>query len=367
MSGEKMARVRLSQEAERQLSRDLEKCRENAAELAKAANLAGRAQQVAEEARRCLEKQEVSEGFRTRVERFGRAVQALEAERKQLTAMLDAAAQVRAPLASEADAARVADLRQETDERLRAAEPVLRELETRMAEVEAGLEAESRASAGREQLAETHDRRILAGIREEINTRLHPGSECNLVFAQERAIALRNRIGDLLARSSPLPAGSVESCRTELGELDRAAQQNEHDRQQQWSVFLRLDKALSAEFTRVTDAVMPQLDVPVRATHVARDAEIKTSIDSQVYRGGQVRILWRTPLEAVHVDLGSEQNCIGNLERIARMALDKGLIIDQVLWKGPDGWVALEVPGVQAGEDETGQNESVQRSMEAGE
>ena len=73
---------------------------------------------------------------------------------------------------------------------------------------------------------------------------------------------------------------------------------------------------------------------------------MKASIESRVEANGSIHLMMRGGSETGSIVLPPDGACPHRLNEIVRLAREHGLIIDKVLYKGPDGYHEMSLPGL---------------------
>jgi hypothetical protein len=208
------------------------------------------------------------------------------------------------------------------------------------------LLAEQRGEEYRAKLADQRLRRELAGLREELNILIRTIKSYNLQAEAGPAIKLRERIETLIVRQDRVKDGEVDECRARLDELRGDIEKREGEMEEQFAVYVKVNAAFhKAGFRLDAGGQTPQYDQPIESTHVIKQKHNKVAVNSWVHRGGKIDFYMRGPSGKGKVLVGPDQHCNGNLEMIIARALELGLEVEEVLWKGPNGWEAMSIPG----------------------
>jgi hypothetical protein len=289
----------------------------------------------------------------------------LNGVRAEIQKMLDGASGSGGRATTSAEAARIARVRDETTTRLQAVGSLRDRVTTLMNEAEAGLIAEDKAEAGRN-LAEGSRRRAkVAGLIGELDMRLHPAGGTTLAGVKREASGLRKSLSNLNSRKDYPTQEEVVQARGELAGLVAKAEAQESESRRQWSVFERLDQAFQGvKFHRDGRVEMPAPGNSVHASHSTREADVVATISSQVDPNGSIHIEMRGSSDTGSITLPPDDHCPDRLIEIAMQARNKGLIIEKVLCKGPDGWHEMSLPGISQ-EEQIKQGNTAGQGLEA--
>jgi hypothetical protein len=350
MSGQKEMVARLSPAQQARLEADLALCRENAAELAATANLAGRAVALAAQAGKWLNVQGVGEPFKEKLRVAVADTAALQKVRAETGALLQGAAGARGAAATREDADRAAQVRKETTERLRAIGGLRGRLSDLIRDIEAGIQSEERIAEGRLVLQGRRRRGEVAGIIEEIKDRMRPSSGATLEAVKKDASALRKAAERLHTQKAPPSEQDVRGLREDLDALVRRAEEAERASRHQWQVYQLRDKTFKeARFAPAGKEVgMPAFGDPILATHAAQEAGVHATIKSRVEPKGAIHLVLSSGSKRGSIVLDDDEACPERLAEIVSLARANGLKVTKIIYDGPGprGGRAISVPGV---------------------
>lgn len=348
MSGSKVMQARLDERLQRAVARQVDHSRRLAAEAAQAAAFEGRLVAMMDDIDGCLADDRLAPAFRMKLDSFrARALRLGDAGRR-IHEVFDAIAQAGA--SAQADLPEVSRLRAEADRLAGERQAMLPDLERQVDDIEAGIDAERRRLAFQTARADRRLRQELAGLREEWRNRVHPAAACSLAGVPG-APRLGHRLDALLGADGLVRESDVRSCRDEFAALVAEAEAIEGRRQAQRAIFDGLDRALrEAGFEMVLQPLW-QADA-IRARHASNQPANRGLVDSEVGHDGEIRVEMRGPSGEGIAMLGPSERCGDQVLAVIDLARQFGVIIEHVLWKGPDGWRAM-TPEAEHREDRT--------------
>ena len=333
MSGEKMAFARLEARAQRDLERAIEMCRKHEANLAKTANLAGRARAVLADVDQEMAEMGQAAGFRESLQTFQQTAALFEEHRRLVRSELDAIAALRGrPARASESLGEVQQRREKVGELMTKVADLAVDMENRVQSTRAGLQAEGRSRDYRAGAVDRGRRGRLEGLLEELDSRLHAAAECSLGWASGRALALRVRVEGLRRRSAPVSESDVALCGEELSVLVGEAERRYAEDQERLEIFRRVALALrGAGFEAADESRFDATQDAIVGSHFRRRGGVSAEV--QVFRGGRIRLFMNDAKKKVETDLNAEDNAIWDI--IANVPKD--LEVDRVEWAQPQG------------------------------
>jgi regulator of replication initiation timing len=344
MSGEKCARASLTEQARIIVEQMFNRSRALVSVLAAAANLVEQAESLGVDHHL---KKGVREGLRQRLESFADELESFRGDVRKLQSVLD---QIQGlhdkAIKDSSDQQAATSLGHEADRLADAIKRRMPEIESLMGSIADPLEQEQQSEKYHTQIASERNQRVLRGILGEVQWRMNPALPCSLSLVHDAAQQLETRLSDLITHSQQVTEPEVDEFRSQMNRLIEEAERIDRQQTLHRSLAQTLDRAFQeAGFNRVLSAQdTDDHGSVIIFQHRVDKSPLHVKVDSRVKQNGGIDLLMEGASGSGAAQLKAHEGCLGDLETVITQAKRLGLIIQDVLWKGPGGdWTALKI------------------------
>jgi hypothetical protein len=198
--------------------------------------------------------------------------------------------------------------------------------------------------ADRARIRAALSRSRVAELRACIRSRLGPDGRGPLRWVRAEVDKMDTCLQELDADPEQATPEILEATRQRIDVLVEHARQLDYQNEERWDMARRLDHAFGeVGFTRVRGPGDP-IDVganPLRFRHEINMPDRQGATDTSFESDGNIYMEMVGAQGSLSTAVVASETCDGTIDDLVREASKLGLVIREVLWKGPDGWQCI--------------------------
>jgi len=204
----------------------------------------------------------------------------------------------------------------------------------------------------------------IAELRARIRQQLGADGRGELRWVREDADRLDSALAGLEQDPEQATEPVLERARAELANMTERARQLDYENAERWDMASRLHNAFERVGFRLARAPGDPVQVgagPVRFRHELNEHDHQAATETSLEQGGTIYLEMTGTQGLLSTTVTASETCGGTIEDLVREAKNLGLVIREVLWKGPGGWETIHRETGAAAQ----QQRQIQKELEA--